>query len=427
MTLTKIKFDLKNYLLSNLKNKENLSIGIEIENILYNKNLKRLEPNISSVISTEEIKKIIKTKNDFNISIEPGGQIEYASKPQKTLKKLNDEIIEYRKKLFEISNNEKIIISDFGTDSIFKNNQISMIKQKKYHLMHKFFSNTGYLSHEMMLNTSSIQLNLDYSSLKEGQILAYLADCLHPFLSILFSNSPFWHYKTVGKKNVRELIWSNTDFNRCNSLFEHGIYHHEKLIDNYINFLLKVPAIFYLSSNNNISSFKGTLEQYLIKILNKEYLDEKILKNTLRQIFTNIRFKKILEIRSADTPPFGFELAPVSFIKGLFRNQNSIGKLLIICDQWKKQDRKELIELSKNLNLNQIWNGKKIIYWCELLLEMSINSLNSRELIYLNSFNNEFLKNGPFTLSTQNSFNRSGLSIKEFIKKRWLAKKEMFK
>ena len=67
MTLTKIKFDLKNYLLSNLKNKENLSIGIEIENILYNKNLKRLEPNISSVISTEEIKKIIKTKNDFNI------------------------------------------------------------------------------------------------------------------------------------------------------------------------------------------------------------------------------------------------------------------------------------------------------------------------------------------------------------------------
>ena len=427
MTSKKIILVLKNYLLSNLKNIKNLSIGIEIENILYNKNLKRLEPDSSSVISTKDIKKIIKTKNDFNISIEPGGQIEYASKPRKTLKKLNNEIIEYRKKLFAISNNEKIIISDFGTDSIFKNKQVSIAKQKKYHLMYKFFNNKGYLSHEMMLNTSSIQLSLDYSSLKEGEILAYLADSLHPFFSILFSNSPFWHYKTVGKQNVRELIWSNTDHSRCNSLFEHGIYHHEKLIDNYINFLLKVPAIFYLSTNNNISAFKGTLEQYLIKILNEEYLDEKILKNTLRQIFTNVRFKNILEIRSADTPPFGFELAPVSFIKGLFRNQNSIDKLLNICNQWKKQDRKELIEFSKNLDLDQIWNGKKIIYWCELLLEISINGLNSKEFIYLNSFNNEFLKNGPFTLSIQNSFNKSGLSIKELIKKRWLEKKEMFK
>jgi len=427
MTSEKIIFELKNYILSNLKNKEDLSIGIEIENILYDKNLKRLKPDISSFISTEEIKKIIKTKNDFNISIEPGGQIEYASKPQKTLKELNNGIIQYRKELFEISNNKNIIISDFGTDSIFTNKQVSITKRKKYLLMHKFFNNKGHLSHEMMLNTSSIQLSLDYSSSKEGEIIAYLADSLHPFFSILFSNSPFWHYKPVGKKNVRELIWSNTDFNRCNSLFEHGIYHHEKLLDNYINFLLRVPTIFYLSSNNNISSFNGTLQEYLIKILNQEHLNEKILKNTFRQIFTNIRFKNILEIRGADTPPFGFELAPVAFIKGLLRNQNSIDKLLILCDQWKKHDRKELIELSKNLDLNKIWNGKKIIYWCQLLLEISINGLNSSEKIYLNSFNNEFLKNGPFTLSIQNSFNKSNLSIKKFIKKRWLEKKEIYK
>jgi len=131
MTSEKIIFELKNYILSNLKNKEDLSIGIEIENILYDKNLKRLKPDISSFISTEEIKKIIKTKNDFNISIEPGGQIEYASKPQKTLKELNNGIIQYRKELFEISNNKNIIISDFGTDSIFTNKQVSITKRKK--------------------------------------------------------------------------------------------------------------------------------------------------------------------------------------------------------------------------------------------------------------------------------------------------------
>ena len=57
MNSNDIKPLLKNYLLSNLKSKKNLSIGVEIENILYDYNLKRINPDLSSIISTEALQK----------------------------------------------------------------------------------------------------------------------------------------------------------------------------------------------------------------------------------------------------------------------------------------------------------------------------------------------------------------------------------
>ena len=425
MNSNDIKLLLKNYLLSNLKSKKNLSIGVEIENILYDYNLKRINPDLCSIISTEALQKQLIKNDNLNISIEPGGQIEYASSPNSNLKTLHNEILIYRKKLIEICNDEKIIISDFGVDSIYKHSQVPITKRKKYQLMYKLFSKRGKLSHEMMLNTASIQLSLDYSSLEEAENLAFLSDNIHPLLCIIFSNSPFWHSNTTNKKNIRELIWSQTDSYRCNSLIEHGIIHKQDLINNYIDFLLSVPTIFQ-ESYNNISDFNGSLEKYLNQLKNNNEINNQKLKSVLRQIFTNVRFKDILEIRGADTPPFGYELASVSFLKGLFRNEKSIEKLLDLCNSWKKNDRLILIELSKSLNLNKVWNGKKIISWCEDLISIAIDGLDADEHIYLNSFANEFLQNGPFSLSIQKSYNKNNLSIKEFVKKRWFEKKEMF-
>ena len=80
------------------------------------------------------------------------------------------------------------------------------------------------------------------------------------------------------------------------------------------------------------------------------------------------------------------------------------GGSFFVCNSWKKNDRLILIELSKKLNLNKVWNGKKIISWCEDLISIAIDGLDADEHIYLNSFTNEFLQNGPFSLSIQKSF-----------------------
>ena len=57
--------------------------------------------------------------------------------------------------------------------------------------MHNLFTKTGALGQWMMRNTTSVQLNIDFTSEQDANEMAFLADAIQPLYSILFSNSPF--------------------------------------------------------------------------------------------------------------------------------------------------------------------------------------------------------------------------------------------
>ena len=103
----------------------------------------------------------------------------------------------------------------------------------KYKLMHKYFCDTGTLGHEMMLNSASIQINLDYTSLEQASQMAFIGDCLHPITSLMFSNAPFFRSKPSGRKNIREIVWRNTDPARSNCLLDHNISDIKTIIDDF--------------------------------------------------------------------------------------------------------------------------------------------------------------------------------------------------
>ena len=90
--------------------------------------------------------------------------------------------------------------------------------------MDQVFENSGNMGRWMMRNTTSIQINIDYTSELDANLMGYIADSIQPFFSILFSNSPFIKGEPVKQKNMRWLIWENTDPERCRSLFNHKIY-----------------------------------------------------------------------------------------------------------------------------------------------------------------------------------------------------------
>ena len=98
---------------------------------------------------------------------------------------------------------------------------------------------------------------------------AFIADCLHPIAAYLFSNSPFKNDKPAHQKNLRSIIWANTDNNRCNNLFDHGIVSKTGLLDKYIEFFLKTPSIFSFNNEGktirSVQSFGQLIKEQKIK------------------------------------------------------------------------------------------------------------------------------------------------------------------
>ena len=160
-----------------------------------------------------------------------------------------------------LENNLKLI--DYGLDPITSPEEINLIDKKKYQLMNKSMEKNGSMGKWMMRNTASIQVSFDIISEEDMEEMAFVADCLHPVAAYLFANSPYQNGKATELKNIRNIIWENTDQHRCRSLFDHTIDIPNGLVDRYIEYILKVQSIFKLDLQGEAESSDKRLGEVL--------------------------------------------------------------------------------------------------------------------------------------------------------------------
>ena len=417
---------IKSTILSGIVPANQRKIGVEIEGLYYTSGFNRLPVNkttqYSAVDLFEEISQSAKKDFPFSYSLEPGGQLEWASGPTKSLWDIKKQF-EYHKKL------EDNICKKHFIDRLYLSlepfclpNDIDLINVNKYQLMHNLFSKTGALGPWMMRNTTSVQLNIDFTSEQDANEMAFLADAIQPLYSILFSNSPFMSGRPVNKRNMRWKIWADTDPRRCGSLFEHGINSAEKTTDQYVAWLPNIKTIFKYNKSGATEPFNGTLGKMILSEPSKM---QPHINSALHQSFTHVRFKTVLEVRAADRPPKDSELAPAAFLAGLLTAPKTRAEGIDVISRWSHDDRKQLVETAHNLSLNQLGpENKSIGDWLEFWAELSLKGLNEREKIFeiknerplVQSFLEDVLARGPKTTQTQNMFQKTNASLHDFLR-----------
>jgi len=403
-----LKSEVKDVMLSSLKKPSDIKIGIEIENIIYNDKNERIMVNPYNGFSATELLKVLNNKKNSseNYSLEPGGQLEWASAPYKNLNDLEDSIIAQRKLLGEVLERKQLKVVPYGLDPNFSPADIELIDQKKYIFMDKNMQKSGSMGQWMMRCTSSVQVNFDASSKDDMEEIVFIADCVNPIASYLFSNSPFKNKKPACEKNLRNIIWANTDNFRCNNLFDQGIYLKTDLIDEYINFFLGIPAIFSLDRKRRAIATERTIGELLLEQKENETLSKNFILTFLRQVFTNVRIKNLVEIRGADRTPEGFEIAPAAFWTGLLMDKSIRKTTLDTVSSWKREDRAFLNNAGFSLNTSQKGPKNKTYgYWIDYFGQLALNGLKKRKLgeeKLFNVFFDAIKKHGPFSLQSQN-------------------------
>ena len=402
-----VKKKVKSVLLSNIIDFNEKKFGIEEESILYSKKGKRLPVNKGREFSATDLLEIIneKTIDNGDYTIEPGGQLEWSSPPYKDLNRLESAFQNHKSNLNTLVKEYQLERISYSTEPKFNPSDIDLIKEKKYQLMDKNMKKSGKLGQWMMRNSASIQINFDISSERDIEEMAFIADCLHPVAAYMFSNSPFKNSKKVGTKNIRNLIWEDTDKKRCRNLFDHNIASSFGLIDNYIDYFLQVPALFQLDENDEYQSSQKSIGEYLQSLEDQNKLYSKNIKNSLQQIFTNVRLKHVLEVRGSDRTPFGYELAPVAFWVGLLTDLSNREIILNVVNKWTKKDRSIFNSAANTLDDTQEGPmGKTYRYWNQWVSELAIKGLKNRkkkEEVFLESFLESVFKNGPYSLQLQ--------------------------
>ena len=403
----KIKNKVRSAILSRTTDKVNQKIGIELETIIHTNNYKRLPADEEGTFSSVDLLRLLNDKQDNNgsYSLEPGGQLEWASPPFVDLNDLQSSLELFFNQLDSLLNSKKLTLINYALDPKFSPDEVGLINEKKYQLMDEYMSQSGSMGKWMMRNTASIQINLDTTDPENMEVIAFIADCINPIASYLFANSPFKQLDPTGVQNVRQLIWQNTDQLRCGNLFDHQIYSSNGLINKYIDYVMNVPNMFKVDRFGNYTQSQSRIGDRLAMLDESGRLNEADINTALHQIFTNVRLKSLVEIRGADRTPKGFEIAPAAFWVGLLLCDDVLEKVHDIVKSWSKKDRKMFNRCAFNLDLEQEGPMKESYrYWIEFFSELSIKGLVGRGLNeekYFENYYGRIIENGPFSLQKQ--------------------------
>ena len=152
------------------------------------------------------------------MTLEPGGQLELSGAPVKTIHNTCDEVHSHLAEVKEICQEIGAGMIGIGFIPQWRRDEIHWMPKGRYKIMREYMPKKGRLGHDMMLRTSTVQVNLDFDSESDMVQKMRIAMALQPVATALFANSPFTEGKPNGFLSYRSHTWTDTDPDRSGML-----------------------------------------------------------------------------------------------------------------------------------------------------------------------------------------------------------------
>ncbi len=270
-----------------------------------------------------------------SVSLEPGGQLELSGAPLKTIHETCSEVNRHLTQAKEVCERIGAGMIGLGHDPLWTRDDIGWMPKGRYKIMRNYMPKRGNLGIDMMIRTSTVQVNLDFSSEQDMIDKMRISVALQPLATALFASSPFKERKVNGFKSLRSHIWTDTDPDRCGMLpfvFDEGFG-----FERWVDYLLDVPMYFIYRDGvyNDVAgkSFRdymnGTLEGYEGQIPTEQDWEDH-----MTTAFPEVRLKRFIEMRGADAGPWRNLCALPAFWVGLLYDQTAQDAALDLISDW---------------------------------------------------------------------------------------------
>ena len=289
-------------------------------------------------------------KNNANISLEPGGQIELSGAPVQTLQDTEEELLQHLKEITQIGQKINVDFLATGAAPGWTHEQMPILPKGRYKLMTEYMKKVGMFGVNMMYRTCTVQVNLDYSSEADMVKKFRVALALQPIATALFANSPIFEGKLTGYMSNRSRFWQDLDPDRTGMLpfvFDDGFG-----FESWTEYALDVPMYFVIKDEEFLDARGMSFRDFLhgkLSILPNQLPKESDWGNHLTTIFPEVRIKKFMEMRGADMGSKEHVLALSAFWVGLFYNQTALDAAWDLVKGFDTEMRENLrIEASKH-------------------------------------------------------------------------------
>ena len=315
-----------------------------------------------------------------NVSLEPGGQFELSGAPLDTVHETCEEVHEHLTQVREVGDKLGIGFLGLGASPLWSLKDTPVMPKGRYGIMAPYMDKVGTRGRDMMFRTCTVQVNLDFSSEADMVNKLRVSLALQPIATALFADSPFLDGKPNGFLSYRSEVWRDTDNQRAGMLpfaFEQGFG-----FEQYVDYALDVPMYFVMREGKYINtsgeSFRAFLDGRLPQLpgekpVMKDWADH------LTTIFPEVRLKKYLEQRGADSGPWRRLCALPAIWVGLLYDQASLDAAWDLVKDWTAEERQKLRDDVPRLALHATIRGRSVQDIARDVLKIARAGLEARD------------------------------------------------
>lgn len=273
-----------------------------------------------------------------SVSLEPGGQVELSGAPLKTVHQTCTEVHKHLDAVKAVSEPLGIAFLGMGVAPTWTREQMPKMPKARYDVMRAYMPKVGSLGLDMMHRTCTVQVNLDFSSEADMASKFRTSLALQPIATALFANSALLEGQATGFASWRAHIWTDTDPDRTGLLdfvFDDGFGY-----ERYVEYMLDVPMYFVRREGKYIDaagqSFRDFLEGRLPALPGvRATIDD--WEDHLSTAFPEVRLKKFLEMRGADSGPWARICALPAFWVGILYDDQALAAAWEIAKNWSSE------------------------------------------------------------------------------------------
>ncbi|MCW8836216.1 MAG: glutamate--cysteine ligase, partial [Rhodospirillales bacterium] len=273
------------------------------------------------------------------VTLEPGGQLELSGAPLESIHQTCKEVGRHLNQVKEVAHELQVGFLGLGYQPKWPVGEVPWMPKGRYKIMQAYMPKKGSMGLDMMLNTCTVQVNLDFASEADMIRKFRISLALQPIATALFANSPFTNGKPNGFKSYRSHVWTDTDPDRCGTLpmvFEDGFG-----FERYADFMLDVPMYFVYRDGRYIDASGQSFRDFMagkLPALPGEYPLMSDWADHLTTVFTEVRLKKYLEMRGADGGPWGRLCALPALWVGLLYDDKAMDEAWEMVKNWTTEE-----------------------------------------------------------------------------------------
>ena len=390
------KNDLINWFVEGCKPKKLFRIGTEHEKFVYKiDSLQPVSYNESSGIKNilkslvnygwEEINEegnlIALKKDKQSITLEPGGQLELSGAPLENIHQTCSEVYEHLRQVKLVGEDLNVGFLGVGARLEGRLSSDLWMPKPRYKIMREYMPKVGAFGLEMMADTCTVQVNLDYSSEEDMRRKLKTSFILQPIVTALFASSPIEQMKISKFMSRRAAIWFDVDKDRCGTpkfIFENNLG-----FEAWVDYALKVPMYFVKRHGRYINCAGGSFEKFMegeLKQLPNERPTLLDWEDHLSTIFTEIRLKKFIEFRGADTGPWRSLCALPALWVGLLYDSEALNEAESFANSWTLEMYNKAYKEVPLKGMDLVINNNSIKGYAKELITISKKGLKNRKM-----------------------------------------------